>query len=197
MNEADHGAFSRLIADVLAFYRRDAGKFSLDVWWQACKAYPLEALRAALSAHARDPERGSFAPYPADVVRQLEGRHDDRALLAWHRVLQATQDFGHYASVDFGDLVIHAAIVDAGGWQAVCCAPSKDLDFLRRRFCESYRAYSAAGGVPFDTPKRLAGEHERANAALGFVPLEGGAPAPALLAGGLARAETLRQARLS
>jgi hypothetical protein len=168
MTDLEFEAFSRYIGQVLAFYRRDASAFAVDVWWQACRGYPLQAIRAALSAHARDPERGAFCPMPADIVRQLEGRPDDRALRAWHRVLRAMSDVGHYSSVDFGDALTHAAIVDAGGWQRLCCTSSSELDFVRRRFCESYRAHLAAGGAPADTPRHLAGEHETTNNALGY-----------------------------
>jgi len=168
MNDSDFEAFSRLLGEVMAFYRRDASAFAVDVWWNACRIYPLGAVRGALAAHARDPERGAFAPLPADVVRHLEGRGEDRALLAWHRVLQAMSSVGHYSSVDFGDALTHAAIIDIGGWARVCCTSTDELDFTRRRFCESYRAYLAAGAVPADTPRRLAGEHEAMNAALGY-----------------------------
>ncbi len=170
MTDADFDRFSRLLADVMAFYRRDASAFALDVWWNACHGYSLAAVRDAFNAHARDPERGAFAPMPADIVRQLEGTGGDRALLAWHRVLQAMQSIGHYASVEFGDPFTHAAIIDLGGWPTVCCTRTSELDFVRRRFCESYRAYVAAGGVPPDTPRQLTGEHEAQNAALGYDP---------------------------
>ena len=168
MTNTDRDAFSVLLADVFGFYRRDVTAFAADVWWRTCQTYSLAQLRAAFGAHCRDPERGAFAPMPADVVRHLEGRHDDRALLAWHRVLLATSTVGHYASIDFGDPTIHAAIVDLGGWRRLCTLELDELDFARRRFCESYRAYLAAGGVPNDTPRYLAGEHETANAALGY-----------------------------
>jgi hypothetical protein len=168
VTDADFDPFSRLLGEVMAFYRRDATAFAIDVWWEACRRYSLAAVRAALSAHGRDPEKGSFAPYPADVIRHLEGRHDDRALLAWHRVLQAMSSIGHYSSVDFSDAFTHAAIVDLGGWARVCCTGVDELDFTRRRFCESYRAYIAAGAAPADTPRRLAGEHETVNEALGY-----------------------------
>jgi hypothetical protein len=168
MTETDREPFAQLLADVMAFYRRDASAFALEAWWQACRRYPLEAVRAAFTAHARDPERGAFAPMPADVIRQLDGTAGDRALVAWHRVLAAMHSVGHYSSVDFGDAFAHAAITDLGGWPALCCARTDELDFARRRFCESYRAYLAAGAVPPDTPRRLAGEHEARNEALGF-----------------------------
>lgn len=168
MTANDFDAFSALLADVMAFYRRDAGSFALEVWWQACRGYSLASLRSAFSAHARDPEHGAFAPMPADIVRHLEGTGGDRALRAWHQVLRAMQAVGHYASVDFGDAFTHAAIIDCGGWPALCCTRTAELDFVRRRFCESYRAWLAAGTVPEDTPRRLAGEHELHNAALGF-----------------------------
>jgi Domain of unknown function (DUF6475) len=168
MNDSEFDPFSRLLGEVLAFYRRDQSAFAVDVWWRALRNYSLAAVRAAFTAHARDPEKGSFAPFPADVIRHLEGRTEDRALLAWHRVLRAASSIGHYSSVDFGDAFTHAAIVDLGGWTRLCCTSTDELDFVRRRFCESYRAYVAAGGVPADTPRTLAGEHEAMNAALGY-----------------------------
>lgn len=161
MTPNDRSAFAQLLTQVLGFYRQDASDFALTVWWQACKAFELEQVRKALTAHAMDPERGQFAPKPADLVRQLQGTHTDRALLAWSRVWNAMQSVGAYQSVNFSDPIIHAAIVDIGGWQALCRINLDELPFVQKRFCDAFRTYSARGKP--DAPLRLVGESEQVN----------------------------------
>lgn len=161
MKPTDRGAFGTLLTQVLAFYRQDMSDFALSVWWEACKAFDLEQVRKALTAHAMDPERGQFPPKPADLVRQLQGTHTDRALIAWGRVWDAMQSVGAYQSVDFRDPIIHAAIVDIGGWQQLCRIDLDELPFVQKRFCDAFRTYSARGKL--DAPQRLIGESEQDN----------------------------------
>lgn len=166
MEPTDRVAFAQLLTQALAFYRQDVTPFTLDVWWEACKGVALEQVRKALTAHALNPDRGQFAPKPADLVRQLQGTHTDRALLAWGRVFEAMSSIGAYASPDLGDPVAHAVIVDMGGWTAVCRSELDALPFTQKRFCDTYRTYSARGDVS-GMPQRLIGESEAKNAALG------------------------------
>jgi hypothetical protein len=149
MDASDRGEFAALVADVMAFYRQDCTEFTLTVWWEACKGFELEQVRKAFTAHAMDPERGQFAPKPADVVRELAGTHTDRALLAWGKVHEAAARIGAYQSVAFDDPAIHAAIEDVGGWMAVCRTEAHELPHLQRRFCDSYRAYRKRGNFEF------------------------------------------------
>lgn len=148
--------FRELLTNALSFYRQDVSTFMLDVWWQACQGFELEQVRKALTAHAMDPDRGHFAPKPADLVRQLAGTATDRALLAWGKVLTAMQSVGAYTDVVFDDPAIHAVIEDLGGWPKVCRGETKDLGYLQHRFTEAHRAYS--GRATFDYPNRLAGD---------------------------------------
>ena len=156
MRASDKPAFKDLITDVMAFYKQDASPFALSVWWQACQKYDIEQVSKALTAHAMDPERGQFAPKPADLVRQLEGTATDRAMIAWGKVLDAIQRVGGYTDVVFDDAAIHAVIEDLGGWVKVCRGETKDLGYLQHRFCEAHRAYSAKG--QFDYPRQLMGD---------------------------------------
>jgi hypothetical protein len=161
----DRREFVALLTQALGFYRQDCTTFTVDVWWQACAPFDLEQVRKALTAHALDPDRGQFAPKPADLVRQLAGTTTDRALLAWQRVQNAMRSLGAYASPDFRDPVLHQAIVDLGGWPALCRTPVDELPFLQKRFCDLHRTLTARGAP--DAPLRLAGEHEASNVALG------------------------------
>ncbi|MGN6518551.1 MAG: DUF6475 domain-containing protein [Dokdonella sp.] len=166
MRPADRREFVALLTQALGFYRQDCTEFTVDVWWQACLPFDIEQVRKALTAHALDPDRGQFAPKPADLVRQLAGTTTDRELLAWQRVQNAMRSVGAYASPDFRDPVLHQAIVDLGGWTTVCRTPVDELPFLQKRFCDLHRTLSARGAP--DAPLRLVGAHEAANVPAGL-----------------------------
>lgn len=156
MRQDQFQEFRDLLKSIFSFYRQDVTPFMLDVWWQACQGYDLEQVRKAMTAHAMDPDRGQFAPKPADIVRQLGGTATDRALLAWGKVLEAMQSVGAYTDVVFDDPAIHAVIEDLGGWPKVCRGETKDLSYLQHRFTESHRAYVGRG--QFDYPRSLRGD---------------------------------------
>jgi len=161
MQESDKAKFSTLVTEVLAFYRQDVSRFAISVWWQACSGFDFEQVSKAFSAHAVDPERGQFAPKPADIVKALAGTKTDRARVAWGKAFDAMQRVGAYRSVVFDDPVIHAVIEDLGGWTKVCRSDMDELSHLERRFCEAYRAYSGRADMAF--PAKLIGEFEAVN----------------------------------
>jgi len=155
MQPNDRPEFARLVTSVLDYYRQDVTGFTLDVWWQACQGFDLEQVRAALTAHAMDPERGQFPPKAADVVRVLAGTRTDRAAVAWGKAFEAMGAVGAYQDVVFDDPAIHAVVEDLGGWPKVCRTELKELSYLQHRFCESYRAYAVR---TFTHPRRLPGD---------------------------------------
>lgn len=156
MLQSERGDFAQLVTDVLAYYRQDASRFVLDLWWNACKPFDFEQIQKAMQRHATDPEHGQFAPKVADLVRILSGTTTDRAALAWGKVLEAMSSVGAYTDVIFDDPAIHAAAEDMGGWPKMCRTELKELGLLQHRFMQSYRAYSDRG--QFDFPRRLGGD---------------------------------------
>lgn len=156
MTEADRNDFAQLITDVLAYYRQEASRFVLDLWWNTCKPFAFEQVRAAIQKHCTDAERGQFAPKVADLARILQGTTTDRAALAWGKCLEAMSSVGAYTDVVFDDPAIHAVVEDLGGWPKLCRTESKELGYLQHRFCESHRAYTGRG--TFDYPRRLGGD---------------------------------------
>ena len=161
MHDADKQDFVLLLTDVLAFYRQDVSRFAASVWWEACKGFDLSQLRKAFNAHAIDPERGQFAPKPADIVRALQGTRTDQARVAWGKTFDAMQRVGAYQTVGFDDPIIHACVEDVGGWQKICRSNMDELSYLEHRFCESYRAYASRGLDQY--PAKLLGEFECIN----------------------------------
>ena len=185
MRPADQPAFVTLLTEVLAFYGQTVSGFSVGVWWQACQGFELGQVRKALTAHAIDPERGAFAPKPADLVRQLQGTQTDRSLVAWGKVLETMQRVGAYTTVVFDDPSIHAAIEDMGGWPKVCREPMDALPHVQRRFCEAHRVHARQPGAAY--PAKLAGAHEAENR------LQGRPVAAPILIGDPERAQLVMQ----
>jgi hypothetical protein len=110
MCDDDMPALARLLDDVAAL-RRDPPYTATQkaMWFRVLRDYPLAVVRAGLDAHMRDPDRGTYAPMPADVIRHataargddgrpgpeeawmlaLRGR-DERATIVWtHETAQA------------------------------------------------------------------------------------------------------------
>lgn len=156
MQQHERAEFGQLVTDVLAYYRQDASRFVLDLWWNACRPFDFQQVQKAMQRHATDPEHGQFAPKVADLVRILAGTTTDRASLAWGKVLEAMSAVGAYTDVVFDDPAIHAAAEDMGGWPKMCRTEIKELGHLQHRFMQSYRAYAERG--QFDFPKRLGGD---------------------------------------
>jgi hypothetical protein len=163
MQPSDKPKFKNLLTDALAFYRRDMSTFALGVWWQACQSFEFEQVAKALTAHAMDPERGQFAPMPADIVKVLHGTRSDRSLIAWGKTFDAMQRVGAYASVAFDDPAIHLTVEDLGGWPTVCRTLIEELPFVQKRFCDAYRVHTNRPGTPH--PSRLIGASEAASQA--------------------------------
>lgn len=157
MTPADSERFAALIADVLGFYGQAPSKFALSVWWQACQGFEFEDVQRALGRHAMDPERGQFAPKPADLVRQMQGTPTDQAARAWSVTLGAMSRVGAYSDVVFDDPVIHAVVEDMGGWPALCRTETDQLSYTQHRFTEAYRAYARRGDLS-SWPRKLSGD---------------------------------------
>lgn len=155
MKQSDRAGFGELLTNVLAYYRQDASRFVLDLWWQACQGFDFDQVSKALTAHAMDPDHGQFAPKVADIVRVLGGTKTDQSQRAWGKALAAASDVGAYRDVAFDDQIIHACITDMGGWSKFCRLESKDLSYTQHRFCELYRAYV---GTQPDVPRALMGD---------------------------------------
>lgn len=140
---------------------------ALAMWFMALERFDLADVRAALSRHVGDADRGQYPPRPADVVRQIEGGAIGAATLAWGKVLKAISSVGQYSTVCFDEPAINAAISDLGGWPQLCATRTDEIPFVQRRFEASYRAYRDRGNS--DYPRQLAGTHETHNRAHGYL----------------------------
>lgn len=94
--DTDFDAFCTALDDLWAIKGQALTAGAKGAFFRALEDQPLQVVRAALTAHARDPERGRFLPMPADVIaqiRQLEGS-DGRpgAEEAWAMALRSRDE---------------------------------------------------------------------------------------------------------
>ncbi|WAS56221.1 DUF6475 domain-containing protein [Burkholderia ambifaria] len=148
MTPNDYEEFSNLIAGVFAFYKRDFSEFALGVWWRAMVPYELPAVCDAFGRHSVNPDSGQFMPFPADIVKMLDGSTQDAGLVAWAKVDRAVRSCGTYNSVVFDDALIHRVIVEMGGWVLIGGKGEDEWPFVRNEFVNRYRGYKIRSESP-------------------------------------------------
>lgn len=162
MQDRDRADFATLLADVMAYYRQETSAFLLDVFWTGLANHAMEDVRRAFTLHARDPDRGQFAPRVADITRLLEGTTQTQGMRAWSKVERAVRSVGAYRSVAFDDPLIHVAISEMGGWTRLCRTAVEELPFKAREFEKIYASYRHQRETP-QFPPVLIGESEAEN----------------------------------
>lgn len=158
MQPDDDASFARLIVATAELYGKRCSPELITLYREALNRYEFAAIKAALSAHALDPDVGQFMPKPADIVRHIDGGKDDRALKAWSRLEKAIRHHGAYESIVFDDPLIHVVANDMGGWIKLCATPGDEMPFRAAEFVKRYR-----GCVNRPTPEtapRLVGRFE-------------------------------------
>lgn len=77
MRSEDFDEFAQLLDDAYDLIGVGQNKIisggAKSMFFAAMSKYPLEVVRAALSAHCLHKERGRFTPKPADLIEQIEG----------------------------------------------------------------------------------------------------------------------------
>ena len=177
MEASDRREFTTHLANAWTLYGKPLTPGTLDIFWHGLKPYAFEAVKRALNLHIVDPDRGQYAPKPADLIRLIEGDTETQALRAWGKALDGLKRAGVYASVVFDDPLIHTVITDMGGWVGLGQMKTADETYRGHEFARRYRGYLAQRALPA-YPERLKGLIEKQNAAAGY---DEGIPEPILL----------------
>lgn len=148
MRTIERPQFNQLIAGIYSFYRKEFSAFAGNVWWQAMQPYDFEEVVDALNRHCINPDVGQFMPFPADVVRMLQGSSRDAALVAWAKVDRAVRTVGTYRTVVFDDAIIHRVLEDMGGWILLGQKTDKEWPFVANEFSTRYAAFRARSELP-------------------------------------------------
>jgi uncharacterized protein DUF6475 len=119
---------------------REPSEILITTYFEALKEFSIEEISKAVSAVIRK-YKYDCLPKPAEIINQITGNPDDRALLAWGKFLKALQRYGHYHSVRFDDPVIHSVVQAMGGWIKIADWQDKELQWNQKRFVEFYNSY--------------------------------------------------------
>lgn len=168
MREQDRGDFYEALKAAFDVYGKSIGSGAMSVYFDALADYELSSITLGLTRHLRDPSAGQFAPKPADIIRNIEGRSDDAAMLAWVKVRKSMGAVGAWNSIAFDDPIIHAVLIDLGGWPKMCSTLTNDLPFLAKDFERRYSAYKSRHAIPTECPRYLVGLSEGANSEKGY-----------------------------
>lgn len=71
MQPRDAREFAQMLDKVWGLKGQTLTAEQKKTYFEALAGYDLAEVRAGLSAHVQDPERGHFLPMPADVIRQI------------------------------------------------------------------------------------------------------------------------------
>jgi len=159
----DRERFKRRFATLAAAFGVDLDPFRTDAYWEALSDLTDDQFDAAVHQSISSLK---WMPKPVELREAALGKQEDRALLAQRVLEKAITDHGAYASVDFEDQAINAAVRAVGGWIAVCQTDAGEWrKFRSREFKQAYAVYAAR---PTET-KHLVGIYEQSNAAFGHV----------------------------
>lgn len=125
----------------------------------------IEDFKKAVTWHL---QRSPFFPKPSDIIKQLHGSVESRALEAWQSVMGAIKRYGHSSSIRFPNPAIHWIIERMGGWENFSLKITEENQgFIERDFC---RLYEKAEKVATwqNSPLYLMGRSERENRQGGF-----------------------------
>lgn len=157
---------AEIMAGLGEIYGKSISTMMVDLYWEALRGFNFEQVNRAVQLHLRNPDGGQFFPRPADLMRHLVGSNHDKALSAWAKLDKAVRTVGPYRTVVFDDAVIHAVVVDMGGWIEFGGKDDEQWPFVQNEFIRRYRGYADKGGnMPYVA--KLTGISEMHNETLG------------------------------
>lgn len=139
----DRKRLTASLVGAYAFYDRELTDFAMRIWADALDGIDADTIDAAFARHLRDHDAGRFCPKPADILRQIHGDADERALVAWGEVIAAARSGGRRF-----DGPTQAAIDSMGGMGRLRLATEAENGFLQRQFVAAFKAYKNREELP-------------------------------------------------
>ena len=153
MESTDKQKFMEVIVGAAEIIGKLLSKVALKLYWNALNNYDLKSVVVAVEECIKNPDTGQFMPKPADIIKQIDGGTEDRALIAWTKFERAIRSVGTYDSVVFDDHKIHIVAQDMGGWIKFGKVMEDEMPFLKNEFVKRYRG--TREGMEF--PNKLVG----------------------------------------
>ncbi len=159
MRESEKGKFLEIFSAVCLAHGKEITKPLIELYWRILCEYNFSDVSDAFERNLKNTENGQFFPKPSDIIREIEGDEDLKAVEAWDKAVKAISQYGSYRTVVFDDPCIHAAIDRLGGWQKFCMHTEKERPFIEKEFSRSYKVYLKA--KYFEYSRKLIGYHEQ------------------------------------
>lgn len=146
MQHRDLAEFAKLMMILSEVF--DGGKvpseLKMEIYFEALKQYEIDSLKRAIERMIMVRVYPSF-PKPGEIVQEIEGVKEDRAVIAWVEVVGAIRAVGPYQSVKFNDQTIHAVIEFMGGWPATGDWLEDELKWKQKEFEKLYAIMQIRG----------------------------------------------------
>lgn len=149
MQHKDLTEFAKLMMILSEVF--DGGKvpseLKMEIYFEALKGYDIEILKQGVTKIITTRVYPAF-PKPGEIMAEISGKQEDKALLAWIQVIDAMKQHGPYQSVRFKDETIHAVVEFMGGWPALGDWTNQELVWKQKEFERLY-------GIMKERPGRL------------------------------------------
>lgn len=163
METLDKNKFTKLLIAISEIYGKEMSPPGIEIYYQVLKNYSYDEIQNSLYLVVKT-NKYNVMPKPAEIIENIEGSIDERALWAWQQLLDAIRQKGYYASVEFEDKTIHAVVLAMGGWMRLCDLEISETPFVMKEFIAKYKLFL---GRKIDS-QRLIGFYEMDNTQKGF-----------------------------
>lgn len=145
----------------------DPGKPVSDIkmrfYFKALSDFTIDQLNDAAIILARTKVIHTF-PTPAEIIQAVEGNPQEKAAVAFDKLIGAVRSIGPYQTVVFDDSAIHAFVQSYGGWEEICDKTVEEWKYMRNEFLKGYHGFTGRTDVPL----QLTGIHDAVNRAKGY-----------------------------
>ena len=142
---------------------REPSEFKIEIYFQALSEYEIGVIEKAATTIIKSRVYPAF-PKPGEIIQEIEGSKEERAVSAWGEVVEAIKRTGPYQSVCFSDSTIHSVIDFMGGWPATGDWLESELKWKQKEFERLYTIMKDKG----NNKKYLPGIQEIENGVKGF-----------------------------
>lgn len=160
----DKQKFQGLMAMLQENFNTETSAKKLELYFKVFESYAIEVFEEAVYLAIKTLK---FYPKVADLLEIIEGRAEEKSLIAWQRVLEALRITGTYQSVKFEDSLIHYCIQQMGGWSRFSTFTDEDLIWREKQFRELYQV-GDRHKEHLEIPDHIAGFFEEDNRSKGF-----------------------------
>lgn len=166
MDKTDLKAFEQIMTSLNELYGDPAKQISdlkMELYYNALKDLSIDQLNDAVNILCQTKTIKTW-PLPAEIRQAVEGNPQDKAQVAFDKLITAVRSIGSYQTVIFDDPAIHAFVQSYGGWEEICDKTVDDWKYMRNEFVRGYTGFCRVNGVPL----QLTGIHDAVNRAKGL-----------------------------